>query len=82
MALPLDLRQQVPLALEEKRVLEDLLVAASDLRFMEVIHVQLPDERREVVVLEVLGQNLLAEQVDLLDDEAVLLFDPPHDVAG
>lgn len=53
-ALALDLRKQVPLAAEEEGVFENLVVGALRLRLVEVVHVQLPDEGREIAVLEVL----------------------------
>ena len=38
---------------------------------MKVVHVQLADEGREVVVLEVPRENVLSELIRLLYDEAV-----------
>lgn len=79
-ALSLYLRQQILLTLQEVRVLEDLLATSFYLRLVEVIHVELPDERRKVVVLEVLGQDLVAELLGLLDDEAVARLSPGRNV--
>jgi len=45
-------------ALLEEAVLEAVLVVGA-LRLVEVVHVQLTDEGREVVVLEELRQDLL-----------------------
>lgn len=60
-------------------MLEYLLVASFDFGLVEVVHVELPNERREVVVLEVLWQDLVTELLGLLDDEAVALSGPSHD---
>ena len=45
-------------------------------RLVEVVHVQLPYKRREVIMLKVFGQDLLRELVHLLYNEAVPLFVP------
>ena len=45
---------------------------------MEIIHVQLPLERTEVIMLEVSGKNVVAELYKLLDDKAVALLGPLH----
>ena len=37
---------------------------------MEVVHVQLPDETRKIVVLEVFGQYILGELICFINDEA------------
>ena len=37
---------------------------------VEVVHVQLPDETRKVVVLEVFGQHILSEFICFIDYEA------------
>lgn len=78
-ALALDLREQVPLAAKEEGVLEDLVVRALRLGLVEVVHVQLADEGREVAVLEVLRQDLLAEGARVLDIETVTLGLRPRD---
>ena len=49
--------------------------------FMEVIHVELAHERRELAVLEVFGQDLPRELLLVLHDEAVALVRPLHDAA-
>lgn len=46
---------------------------------MEIVHVQLSDERRKVIVLEVLGEDDLAEQVGVPDEEALTLGELPTD---
>lgn len=62
-------------------MLEDLIVGPASFRLVEVVHVELSDERREVVVLEVLRQDLLAEGVRILYCEAVTIgLGPRHDV--
>ena len=60
-ALPFYLREQMAFTSQEKRVLEDLVVAALSLGLVEVVHIQLANEGREVVVLEVLWKDFLAE---------------------
>jgi hypothetical protein len=45
-------------------------------RLVEVVHVQLANKRREVVVLEVLRQNLLGELIHLLHNEPVSCLVP------
>ena len=39
-------------------------------RLMEVVHVQLSDETRKVVVLEVFWQYILSELISFIHDEA------------
>lgn len=60
-ALPFYLREQMAFASQEERVLEDLVVAALSLGLVEIVHVQLPNEGGEVVVLEVLWKDFLAK---------------------
>tara|TARA_B110000285_G_scaffold213201_1_gene257345 strand:+ start:963 stop:1091 length:129 start_codon:yes stop_codon:yes gene_type:complete len=40
-------------------VLENLVGGALSLGLVKIVHVELPDEGRKVVMFEVLGQNLL-----------------------
>lgn len=63
------------LAFLEALVLEALLILRVPC-LVKVIHVELPDERREVVVLEVLREHLFTELVHLFDHEAVTVFVP------
>lgn len=56
---PFDLSQQVPLAHQEEGVLENLIRGALSLGLVKIVHVELPDEGRKVVMFEVLRQNLL-----------------------
>jgi len=58
-------------------VVEDVLVVVGA-RFVEVVHVELADERGEIVVLEVAREYLLCEFVGLFDDEAVALRVPSN----
>ena len=46
---------------------------------MEGIHVELPHERREVVVLEVLREEFLREIVGLSDHERITALRPSND---
>ena len=78
--LPLYLREEIPLTHEEEGVLEHLVGGALPLGLVEVIHVELADERREVVMLEVLRQDLLPEESGVPDDKAFAIFEPSHDV--
>ena len=48
--------------------------------FVEIIHVELPDERREISVPEVDRQNLLLETVHVQDGEVRALVVPEHHV--
>ena len=49
--------------------------------FVEAVHVELPDERREVAMLEIFGQNGIREPVDILDAEGILVL-CPVDILG
>ena len=75
-ALALDVDQDVALALDEEGVLEDLVVGQLGLALVEVVHVQLPDERRKVTVFEVLWKNTLAKRILAFDLEAFPSFRP------
>ena len=44
--------------------------------FLEIIHVELPDEGWKLTVLEILGQNLVGEFIDVLDLERVAISKP------
>ena len=54
-AFALDHVQLLDLVRLELGMLEDLVAAPLALSFVEVVHVELPDERGEIVVFEVLG---------------------------
>ena len=54
-ALALDHVQLLDLVSLELGMLEDLVAAPFALSFVEVVHVELPDEGGEVVVFKVLG---------------------------
>lgn len=47
---------------------------------VEVVHVELADERRKVVMFEVTGQNTLCELVGLFYHKAVTLVTPTDNV--
>lgn len=47
---------------------------------MEVVHVQLPDERRKVVVFKEPWQNALSELVRLAYNETISFFTPTYNV--
>jgi hypothetical protein len=62
------------------KVLIHVDVFAIDMaNFAETVHVELPDERREVAVLEVPGQYFLREFGDVLDIEGVAGGSPADD---
>ena len=46
--------------------------------FMEVIHIELSDKRRKVVMFEELRQDFVSELVGLLHDEAIALLVPAY----
>ena len=48
--------------------------------FVEVVHIQLTDERRKVVVFEKLWQNPLSKVVRLFHYESVSAFIPAYNV--
>jgi hypothetical protein len=79
-ALSLDLRQQIPLVSDEKWVLKNLISAAFFLEFVKIVHVELANEGREVIVLEILWQNLVTEQIGLFNLESFSGWGPTHDV--
>ena len=77
---PLDLRQQVLLALKKVWMLKNLLMTAFYLGFMEIVHIQLPDEWWKIVVLKVLGKDVVAELSGLLDCKAISFLGPGHNI--
>ena len=82
-ALPFYLRKQMAFASQEKRMLEDLVVAALPFRLMKIVHVQLPDKWRKIVVLEVLRENFFAEKIRVFNYEAFAIrLCPPNYVLG
>jgi hypothetical protein len=46
---------------QEKGMFKNLIGSAFSFRLMKVVHVELSDKGREVVVLEVLGKDLVPE---------------------
>jgi hypothetical protein len=63
-------------------VLEDgalAFLAGDDL--VEAVHVELPDEGEEVVVLEVLGEDLGGQPSDILYDECLAVLSPSYYVS-
>ena len=57
-------------AFGEKLMFETFLIL-SIASFGEVVHIKLAHERREVIMLEVPGKDLLSKLVRSVDDEAV-----------
>lgn len=60
--------------------MSEALLIFSVARFMEVIHVKLAHERREVIVFEILWQYVLSEGVRVFNDKTVALMVPKHSV--
>lgn len=50
--------------------------------FGEPIHVELADEGRNILVLEVFGKDVLSEPSDPGDDKAISLVSPPDELIG
>jgi len=63
------------MTLFEERMLEVVLVDV-DTCLVEVVHVQLPHEGGEVLVLEVLGQDFLRELIWSVHDETLSILTP------
>ena len=82
-ALALDLVQQVSPVFQKEGMFENLDVHVLDLNFVEVVHVQLANERRKVVVFEELRQDGVAELVLINDFEPITFLCPAnHFVRG
>ena len=67
------------MVLNEERVLKAMLLVAS-LIFVEVVHVQLTDKGRKVIMFKILGQDNLGQLTLLLHDEVVTLRGPCDNV--
>ena len=61
-------------------MLENLVITALLLELMEIIHVQLSNEGRKIVMFEILGQDLVAEQIWLFYLKAIASWRPADDV--
>jgi hypothetical protein len=70
---------QVRLSLQEEWVVVVVEIFAAF--FGEAVHVELPDERVQVAVLEVEGKDYLGESLGAEDNEPVLVLGPSDDVA-
>ena len=68
------------LVTQEKGVLKDLYIVLLDLELVEIIHVELSDEGRKVVVFEVLGQDVIAKGLLLNDLESISVDGPGDDI--
>ena len=74
-----DLAQQLYTALSKILVLENgYLLFLPDL--VKIIHIKLPDKRRELLMLKILGQYLILKPILVLDDKGVALIGPVDDV--
>jgi len=67
------LRQKMLFSLQKKGMFEQLVLTPLQFRFVEIVHVELPYERRKVVMFEVLGKNLFAEKVYVFDYKSVVV---------
>jgi hypothetical protein len=63
-----------------KELVNETFLVLSISRLVEIVHVQLAHERREIIVFEILWQDVLCEGVRVLDAEAVRVLVPKHDV--
>lgn len=61
-------------------MLKNLLMTAFYFGFMKIVHIQLPDEWRKIVVLKVLGKDVVAKLSGLLDCKAISFLGPGHNV--
>jgi len=61
-------------------MLEHLVITALFLELVKIIHIQLSNEGRKVVMFEILWQNLIAEQIWLFYLKAVASWSPADDV--
>ena len=43
---------------------------------VEVVHVELPDKRRELLMFEIFGKNFILKQFLILNDEAISVISP------
>jgi hypothetical protein len=77
--LPFDVLKQVFTSLHKETVLETLVIGSIP-RFVEVIHIQLSDETREVVMFEVLGKNFVRKHIHLLNNESISFLIPTNDI--
>ena len=58
-------------------MLETLLIVTFP-RLMKIVHMKLSGEAQKVVVLEVFWEDLVAELIHILDDEAFTIFSPAN----
>ena len=79
-ALSLYLRKQISFVFQKERMLEHLVITALFLELVKIIHIQLSNEGRKVVMFEILWQNLIAEQIWLFYLKAVASWSPADDV--
>lgn len=63
----------------EHLVVEGVLVVAVP-GLVEVVHVELPDEGGEVIVLEVAGEDAFYEIWQVFNHEGLAIFRPFHDL--
>jgi hypothetical protein len=78
--LTLNLLQKFLLVSVELQVLEHLILVVLFFRFVKIVHVQLPNEGRVVIVFEVFGEHFFLQFSLVNDHEGVALWRPANDV--
>ena len=48
--------------------------------FSETIHVELPDKRQKIVVLEMFRKNLIGQPCNILNNKSVAIRSPLNDI--
>ena len=79
---PFDLAEQGSLALLKVRMLEDLAARSLNLGFVEVVHIQLSDERRKVAMFKIFWKDCFTKYGWLPNNEAVPFRGPRYDFVG
>ena len=75
-SLSLDGGEEMLLTSDKLGVSKYIFTTLQSALLVEVVHVQLPDEGCEVVVLEVLWQNFFTKLADTVDNEAIAIIKP------
>lgn len=47
---------------------------------VEIIHIELPNKRRELLMFEIFGKNLILKQILILHNEAISVISPLDDM--
>ena len=48
--------------------------------FSETIHVELPDKRQKIIMLEMFRKNLIGQPCNILDDKGIAIRSPLNDI--